>query len=158
FAVLPPKGPDTDSMLASLKGRAAAVIVWGAAAEHRQVVVTEGNYDSMRREAVASLAGLGVQTHAALADIAPVRRGDGNRRTVVAALATAGPMLDAIRPLRAAGIRIRSLGTPAMALAAMASTRRAGAAPDAVEAYVAIEEMSTCIALMRGGALDVAHE
>ena len=158
FAVLPPTGGDTDAMIASLKRREAAVLVWGTTSEHRQAVVTAGAYEAMRREGVASLASLGVDTNHSLADIAPVRGADGNRRPVVVAVAPAAPMLDAIRPLVAAGIRVRSLGTPAMALASMAHTRREVTEPDAIEAYIAVEETATCIALMRGGALAIARE
>src|SRR5581483_5030439 len=158
FAVLPPSGVDTDAMFASLKGRDAAVLVWGTPSEHRQVVVTRGSYEAMRREAVAALASVGMQTHAALADIAPVRGASGPRVPVVAAIAAAEPMLDAIRPLQAAGIRVRSLATPAMALASLAVTRRGIAEPAPIEAYVQIEETATCIALMRDGALAIARE
>src|SRR5215472_5889496 len=109
FAVLPPSGPDTNAMLGSLKGRDAAVVVWGPSSDHRQVVVTNGSYEAMRREAVAALAGVGTNTASVLADIAPVGGASGKRRPVVVALAAASATLDVIRPVLAAGIRVRSL-------------------------------------------------
>lgn len=159
FAVLPPAGPETEAMLASLKGRRAAVVVWGPPSEHRQVVVTDGSYEGMRREAVGALSSLGLKTTTALADIAPVPGADKpKRRPVVVALAAADPMLEAIRPIHAAGIRVRTLVTPAMALGSMARMRRGFSPPGAIEAYIAVEEMTSCIALMRDGALAIARE
>ena len=158
FAVLPPSGSDTEAMLASLKGREAAVVVWGPASEHRQVVVTGASYESMRREAIGVLGVVGVRTSGALVDIAPVPGATSGRRPVVVALAASDEMIEAVKPLRAAGIKIRSLATPAMALASMAFMRRGVAAPNLAEAYIAVEEMATCIALMKDGALAIARE
>jgi hypothetical protein len=158
FAVLPPSGPETDAMFASLKGRDAAVVVWGTPAEHRQVVVTAGTYESMRREAIAALASLGVQTNASLADIAPVPGARDERRPVVIAVAAAEPLFDAIRPMIAAGVRVRRVATPPMALASLAYTRRGAEAVQGIEAYIAVEEAATCIALLRDDALAIAHE
>ena len=159
FAVLPPSGPETDAMLASLKGRQAAVVVWGPPSEHRQVVVTSAGYEAMRREAVHALSTLGLKTETALADIAPVpAKEQVKRRPVAVALAAATPMLEAIHPVLAAGISVRTLATPAMALGSMAHLRRALSAPGAVEAYIAVEETASCIALMRDGALAIARE
>ena len=154
FAILPPSGADTDAMFASLKGREAAVVVWGTPSEHRQVIVTLGRYETMRREAMAALG----TASDALVDIAPVGREADGRQTVVAAVAEAAPILAAIRPLLAAGIRVRSLATPAMALASLALTRRGVAEPASIEAYIAIEETATCVALMSEGALAIARE
>ena len=55
--VLPASGPASDAHFASLRGRTAAVVVWGAESTHRQVIVTDGSYEAMRVEAVAALAG-----------------------------------------------------------------------------------------------------
>jgi hypothetical protein len=158
FAVLPPSGSETDAMFASLKGREAAVVVWRTPAEHRQVVVTAGSYESMRREAIAALTSVGVKTNASLADIAPVPGARDKRRPVVVAVAETEPLLDAVRPIIAAGVRIRSVATPPMALASLAHTRRGVDAADGIEAYIAVEEAATCIALLRDGALAIARE
>jgi hypothetical protein len=158
FAVLPPDGPDADSMFTSLKGRDAAVVVWGTPAEYRQAVVTAGTYEAMRREAVSALADAGANTSGALVDIAPVPGAAEKRRPVVAAVAAAEPLLAAVRPVIAAGVHVRSLATPAMALASLAHARRGVDPVDGVEAYIAIEEAETCIALMREGALAIARE
>src|SRR5712692_2652978 len=72
FAALPPSGRETRAKLQSLRRRTAAVIVWNAPSEHRQVVVTGGSYESMRAEALAALAAAGLQTQGVAADIAPV--------------------------------------------------------------------------------------
>lgn len=158
FAVLPPSGRDTEAMLASLSRRDAAVVVWGTPSDHRQVVVSSGSYESMRREGAAALAAVGTNTRGVLVDIAPVGQSGGPRRPVVVALAAGAPMLDAVRPLVAAGIRVRALATPAMALASIAFARRGIASPGAIEAYIAIEETNSCVALMRDGALAIARE
>src|SRR2546430_4554788 len=71
FAVLPASGADTDAKLASLGGKPAAVIVWNAPSEHRQVIITGGSYEAIRAEAPASLASAGLQTRGTLADNAP---------------------------------------------------------------------------------------
>ena len=106
FSVLPPSGPETQAKLASLRERSAAVIVWGASSEHRQVMVTSRSHESMRAEAIDALMAAGLQTHGLLVDIAPPagapRR--GARRLVVVALASATEVSAALEPLRNAGI------------------------------------------------------
>ena len=90
FAVLPPSGAETDARLASLRGKPAAVIVWSAPSEHRQVVVTGASYETMRAEALASLAASGLQTRGVLADISPAgdRPKRGMRQPVVVTFAS----------------------------------------------------------------------
>ena len=160
FAVLPPSGLEPRTKLQSLRRRTAAVVVWNAASEHRQVVVTGGPYESMRAEALAALAAAGVQTHGVLADIAPLveRPARGVRHSVVIAIASASELSAALQPLRDAGIHVRSVTTPALALASLARQRRAFSVPGVIEAYVALEETATCIALVRDSALVAARE
>jgi hypothetical protein len=151
FAVLPPSGEETRTRLAALRRRSAAVVVWNMASEHRQVVVTGGTYEAMRREALAALGAAGLQTRGAAADIVPA---DGTlrrdvRQPVVVALASSAEMNAALSPLRAAGIRLRSVTTPAMALASLARRRRAFAVPGRIEAYIALERAVSCLALVR---------
>ena len=160
FAVMPPSGPDTDALLASMKGKSAAVVVWSAASDHRQVIVTDARYETMRSEALQALATAGVPTRGVAADIAAVeghapRR---SRRPVVVALADASLIAAEIDPLVRAGIRVRSVVTPAVALASIARARRATSAQAGIEAYVVIEESTTCVALMREGVLTIARE
>jgi hypothetical protein len=159
FAVLPPSGPETEAALASLKGRSASVIVWGPYNDHRQVVVTRGSYEAMRVEALDSLAHAAVDTRGVLADIARTGHPNdiGDRRPVVVALAAANPMMAALGPIVDAGIRVRSVGPPAVALNSLARLRRGLDAPG-IDAYVAVEENATCIALVRDGALIAARE
>lgn len=160
FAVLPAGGPETEARLASLRRAAAAVVVWGLPSDHRQVMVTEGSYERMRDEALTTLAGVGIETRGVLADIVTAPRGDdkGKRRPVVVALAAAPELSAALAPLIAAGIRVRTVMTPAAALASLARTRRGSAVPNVIEVYVALEETATCIALVRDGALITARE
>src|SRR5205814_2544289 len=91
------------------------------------------------------------------------------RRPVVVALANGAAIAAAVRPLQAAGIDIRVVGTPATVLASLARARRLRAVPAGrnvpaggpagiVDAYVAIEESATCITLLRGGTLVAARE
>jgi hypothetical protein len=160
FMVLPPSGAETDAAFASLRGRRAAVIVWNAPGEHRQVVVTGGPYESMRAEAVSSLAAAGLPTDDVLADIAPaagtVTR--GTRQPVLVVLAPIGNLVRAIEPLRLAGIFVRTIVTPAAALGSLAHLRRQSSIPGAVEAYVALEPSMTCVALVRDGVLVAARD
>jgi hypothetical protein len=160
FAVLPPAGLQVEAKLASFTGRIAAAVVWGPANEHRQVVVSRGAYETMRAEALDALAVAGLQTHGVLADIvsAPGPRDRAKRQPVVVALAEAPAMSSALQPLVDAGIRLRSVATPAMALASLARLRRRLGTPGAIEAYVALEETATCIAMVRDGGLIAARD
>jgi hypothetical protein len=155
FAVLPPTGPETAARLASLKNHHAAVVVWDAASDHRQVVVDAGSYESMRAEAIRALDAVGVETRGAWIDIAPAARPADRkaRRPVVVAVAAAAELTTAVQPLQNAGIRVRAILTPAVALGALARLRRAFSTPDTLELYVALEERATCITLVRGGVL-----
>ena len=146
--------------LASLRGRTAAVVVWGVKSTHRQVMVTDGTYKAMRVEAVAALAGAGLRLPSAWSDIASMRRGAGRtvRRPVVVALASGPALSAALQPLVDAGIRVRTVMTPAMALGSLARLRRAAPASGTTEAYVALEEEASCIILVRDGALIASRD
>jgi len=160
FAVLPPEGPETQAKFETLRRQSAAVVVWGVPSDHRQVIVANRSYEAMRKEALAALANAGIETRGVLADIAPVTEGKERapRRPVVVALAAAAPINAALAPLVTAGVRVRIVMTPASALASLARTRRQFAVPGAIEAYVALDETGTCIALVRDGALITARE
>jgi len=151
FAVMPPSGIETRAKFQSLRRRTAAVVVWTLNSEHRQVVVGGGTYEAMRAEALKALEAAGVATQGFVADIAPIvgppRR--GVRQPVVVSLMPAAELSAAVEPLRQAGIRLRSVTTPAVALASMARHRRAFSVPGAIEAWVALERTATCIALVR---------
>jgi hypothetical protein len=114
----------------------------------------------MRREAVSATRQAGVDTRQMLADIAPVTaaKGGAKRRPVVVALARATDVAAAVRPLTAAGLRVRSAVSPALALMSLARLRRRMTAAGMAEAYVALEETTTAIALVRDGALIAARE
>jgi hypothetical protein len=163
FASFPAGSPELAAALTGLKRREASVVVWGVPGDHRQVMVTTGGYDRMLAEATRSLALAGVDTRRALADIARVRGGDwpADRRPVVVALASRTAVAAALRPLHAAGIRVRSISTPATALTSLARLCRRLSPPagaPGVEAFVAIEERSTCIAIFRDESLVAARE
>jgi hypothetical protein len=160
FTLLPPAGAETAAKLASLKGQTAAVVVWNAPSEYRQVVVTGGSYESMRREALNALAAAGLQTKGVLADIAPAagRPKRGRRQPVVVALASSSEISSALEPLRSAGIQLRTVTTPAAALGSLARLRRKSSVPNAIEAYVALEHNVTCVALVRDSVLVAARE
>lgn len=160
FAVLPRTGPELEAKLRSLRGRVASVVIWGAGADHRQVVVNNGAYDRMRREAVKAARDAGVETDGRMADIAPAatRVEGASRQPVVLALASKQAVSTALQPLLTAGINVDSVATPADALTSLARSRQAFAAPGGIDAYVALEETVTCIALVRDGALVAARE
>jgi hypothetical protein len=159
--------------LSSLEGRPAAVVVWGAPGDHRQVMVTSGTYDSMRKEASRALTLAGVETRGALIDIAraPIPEAtDTHRRAVVVAMASGAAVSAAVQPLLTAGVEITTIATPATALVSLARLRRrfvdaspddvtpAHGAPGRVDAYIALGESATCIALLRDGTLAAARE
>ena len=160
FAALPPSGAETDAKLATLAGKPAAVIVWNAPSEHRQVVVTGGSYETMRAEALSALAAAGLQTRGVLADVSPAagRPKRGKRQPVVVTLAASSDVTTALQPLRSAGIRVRTVTTPAAALGSLARLRRSLAVPGPIEAYIALEESITCVALVRDAILIAARE
>ena len=157
FAVLPPSGPLTVAALRSFRRRRAAVVVWGASSEHRQVVVRPGSYETMRGEAMAALAAAGVATRGMLVDIAPALSRDAKRRSVVVALASSPAVRAALQPLVDAGIRVRTVMTPAIALCALMRARRDRPDHEAIDAFVALDETDTSIALIKGGALIVTR-
>ncbi len=78
FAVLPPSGPETDAKLRSLRNRRAAVVVWNAASDRRQIVVSPGSHESMAALQPLLAAGIRVRTAmtpaAALSSLARLRR------------------------------------------------------------------------------------
>ena len=160
YAVLPPSGPETDQRFASLGRRPVAVVVWGVRSDHRQVVVSNGSYETMRAEALASARAAGVDTRDTIADIASASTAikGANRQPVVLALAGADEVSAAIRPLINARVRIRSVITPADALLGLARSRQAFAVPGGIEAYVALDATMTCVALVRDGSLLSARE
>ena len=160
FAILPPSGPETRAKLESLRRRHAAVVVWGGRSEHRQVMVTAGSYESMRAEAMASLSAAGLQTTGVWADIAPASAPADRaaRRPVVVSMASASDMSEALQPLRDAGVRLRTVTTPAVALGSLARLRRSFPVPGAIETYVAFDQRVTCLALVRNGVLLAARD
>jgi hypothetical protein len=158
FGVWPALGADAGAVLAPLRGKAASVVVWGAPSEHHQVDVTLGSYEAMRGEALRMLDGAGVSTRGAWADIAPAGPANRGRRPVIVTAASASAIAAAVQPLVDAGIRVRAAITPAAALAGIARSRRTNSVPDAIEAYVALEETATCVALIRGGVLMAARD
>jgi hypothetical protein len=149
-----------EATLAPYRRRHVSVVVWGLRGEYRQAVVTVGSYQRMRREAVNAMREAGVDTRQMVADIAPATMGreGGRRRPVVVALARTSDIAASMRPLTAAGIRVRSIVTPALALMSLARMRRSITAPGMAEAYIALEEAATAIALVRDGALVAARE
>jgi hypothetical protein len=156
----PSDGVSTAGKLSLLRGRRASVVVWGARTDHRQIVVNQGSYERMRVEARSRLRDAGLPTDGTLSDIGPVspRVSGMDRRGVLLASAPRAEVMAALAPLLTAGIRIRSVLTPAAALQSLARQRQAGAASDALEAYVALEETATSIAFVRGGVLLAAHD
>ena len=156
YAVTPSADAAT---LALYKGLPAAVVAWGLQSDHRQAVVTVGSYSRMRREAVSAARQAGVDTRHMLADIAPISATkDGRRRPVVSALARTTDVASTLKPLTSMGVRVTSIVTPAIALMSLSRLRRRLLAPGMAEAYVALEQTTTAIALVRDGALIAARE
>jgi hypothetical protein len=160
FARLPRESVATRLRLSKLRRQPAGVVVWGLQADHRQIVVTHGSLRAMRHEAVAALRNAGVETRGKVADIAPVsRKAKGTTtRSVIATFAPAQSLVAALRWLTDEGVRVKSIVTPALALMSLARLRRASTVPGLIDGYVALEETSTALALVRDGALIAASE
>ncbi len=123
-------------------------------------MVTTGSYESMRAEALAALSAAGLQTTGVWADIAMAPPADerATRRPVVVSMASALDMVDALLPLREAGIQLRTVTTPAVVLGSLARLRQWTPGPDVIESYVALDETATCITLVRRGVLLAARD
>jgi hypothetical protein len=175
FAAVPPAGAQTDATLTSLRGRRANVVLW-ARTDYRRVLVTDGSSARMlaearkaaRAESTATdgqrtaqivLGRVDLRTERTLADITPtgVRWQDG-RREMLLASATADDVFSQLRPLVKAGVRVGSVLTAAGALHALALARRPLTVPGVLEAYVAIEGSTTCMALVQDGLLLAAGD
>ena len=74
------------------------------------------------------------------------------------ALARTSDVAGALRSVSSAGVKARSIVTPALALMSLARMRRRLTASGMAEAYVAFEESGTAITLIRDGALVAARE
>jgi len=153
FAALPPSGPDMAQALIGFGRRDAAVVVWGPQSQLRPAIVAAGRYRPMRAEALRALADAGIAIDDMWADIAPlpVNGAAAARRAVLVALASASEMRAALEPVTDAGIRVRAVMTPAIALSAIARRRAEFCKPGAIEAHVAIERTAACVALARDG-------
>jgi hypothetical protein len=160
FARMPRDSVATRLRLSKLRRQPAGVVVWGVQADHRQVVVRHGSLRAMQHEAVAALRNAGVETRGKVADIAPVsRKAKGTTaRSVIATFAPAQSLAAALRWLTDEGVRVQSIVTPALALMSLARLRRASTVPGLIDGYVALEETSTAVALVRDGALIAASE
>ena len=162
-AALPLTSAHTRPRLAALRGRRVAVVAWGVRNHQCQLVVSRAPYERMRAEALSRVrARMGevgvVDLRRMLADIAPAGPGDSEGMPVVLTVAASDDVRSVLAPLVEAGIRVESVVTPAVALASLARSRRALGVPEAVEAYVALEETATCVALIRSGALVASRE
>ena len=159
YAVLAAGSERMAEALLALQRPQAAVVVWGVRGDHRQVVVARRGYERMRNEAVSAARLAGVDTAGMLADVSPVgqvRR--GQRAPVLLATASSRELSTAVQPLLTAGVILRSVVTPADALASLARARRDASRPDAIDAYLALEDTNTAIALVRNGSLLGARE
>jgi hypothetical protein len=160
YAILPAGGSEMASRLLALRRQPVAVVAWGLNGDHRQVVVRQGSYERMMAEALRATGDAGLATRDMTADIAPispaVRR--TARRTVLLTTAPRRELSSALRPLREARLRIQTVVTPAGALLSLFRLRRTFAVPDATEAYVALDERATAVALVRNGRLIAARE
>lgn len=160
YALLPRGGVEMSERLAALRRADTAVVVWGAQGTHHQVVVPQAGYERMRTAAVAAAREDGVSTDGTFADISPAgaRQPGSGSRPVILTLAAADELSLAVQPILDAGLRVRSVMTPACALASLARTRRDVSLPGSLEAYIALEEVGSAVALVRDGVLVAARE
>jgi hypothetical protein len=152
-------GSALSGALSALRGQRAAIVVWTAGVEHKQVIVSDANYEDMRAEARAALRDAGRSTEPALFDIAPVPgpRSRG-RRVVMLASAPAADVYARLRPVIAARIIVDRLLTPSAALLSLSRGRDRTSDQAGLESYIALEETAGCIALIREGVLVGAHD
>jgi hypothetical protein len=127
-------------------------VAWTSGADHRQVVVTDGSYESMHAEARSAAREAGRPAVPALADIAPIDH-HRSRRTVLLASAAAAEIASLLEPLVEAGVIVDRVLTPAAALVSLARARRADQDKSRLVAYAAIDETRGCLALIRDGIL-----
>jgi len=159
FGRLSRGGVGTLHQLSTFQGQPATAVVWGLQADHRYAVVPHGSFRRMRRDAVTGMQGGGVETRGRVADIFAAPRAKGApTRSVVVALASTPGLVAATEWLSAQGVRVQSIVTPALALMSLARLRSAFSVPDHIEAYVALEETTTAVALVRNGLLLAASE
>jgi len=86
---------------------------------------------------------------------------DPDRRLVLAAAAPTAEVSAALAPLVSAGLKVRSVLTPAAALQALAHLRAMTLAAETAattEACIALDETATCLAIVRGGNLVAARD
>jgi hypothetical protein len=160
YRILPAAGPEIGEALAALKGHSVALVLWGVRSEHRQVMVAAGSSEEMREEALTGARAAGLDALPVLADVAPVGTApkDAAQQPAVLVLASTPDVSAAMEPLVAAGVRIHSLLTPADALLGLARSRQAFAVPGGIEAYVAMDQTASCLALVRDASLLSARE
>jgi hypothetical protein len=151
----------TDEAAARLqlfRGRRAAAVVWGVAADHRFAVVEPGPHRRMRTDVRLSLAESGMPLADTLSDLARIGRPTPRGQAVLLASASASRAQRILAPLAAAGVTVQALLTPAAALQSIARVRRREAAPGALEGFVALSEAATCLAIVRDGDLLASAE
>jgi hypothetical protein len=181
FSVARRVDSEITAQLKDYRGRRATVVVWAPGADHRPVVVVNAPYGHMRTEARSAVRAAGRTADRMLADIAPapidspVDQMDPFRRVVLVATAPTDEISAMLEPVVRAGIRIEHVLTPAAALVSLARTRRSLvlpaqserrrvegsesnglARPDALEAYVALDESAGALAIIRNGLLVAA--
>jgi Tfp pilus assembly protein PilN len=88
---------------------------------------------------------------------AEVQVGPQRRREVSLVAVSNADVRDHLQPVVDAGFVVEGVGTPALALAALARSRQGGT-PGATAAYVAIGSRASCLAVIRDGVLLFARE
>ena len=162
FSVTRRLDEEISTQLKDYRGRRATVVVWAPGADHRPVVVVNAAYGHMRTEARSAVRAAGRSADRMLADIAPAPidllqdEPEPYRRVVLVATAPTDEISEMLQPLVQAGIRIEHVLTPAAALVSLARLRRSLAHPDALEAYVALDESAGALAIIRNGLLVAA--
>ena len=162
FSVARRVDAEISTQLKDYRGHRARVVVWAPGADHRPVVVVNAPYGHMRTEARSAVRAAGRSADRMLADIAPVPidppldESEPYRRVVLVATAPTDEISAMLEPLVQAGIRLEHVLTPAAALVSLARLRRSLARPDALEAYVALDESAGALAIIRNGLLVAA--
>ena len=119
----------------------------------------DGSYDEMRREAVAAARAAGIGAEDSVSDIAPVGSSDGlPRRSVLLATASAAELSAALAPVRAAGLTIDRVLTPAAALVSVSRLYESVPGAGTIEAYVALDETAVALAIVRDNRLVAARD
>ena len=144
--------------------RRAWVTIWGLRSTQQLLKLPPARTEDLEalaireaRKDIAQLETGGEGATVAAMPGAEVQVGPQRRREVSLVAVSNADVRDHLQPVVDAGFIVEGVGTPALALAALARSRKGGT-PGATTAYVAIGSRASCLAVVRDGVLLFARE